>query len=400
MKRAGTILAMAIAAAAGPAAAGPVHLDPAETRKLCQVTGEYDRERQAPTVNRTETTAKFWGADLGASFEHEGRLVVLFGDTHPFGTIRPRDADSIAFSDTRDPADCLRLQFPLDGDGGYRPLTIPGIFQGAFAVPTGGFSRGGRMYVFASSDVPGRGFSARSVLARSDDHGLTFRALRTVSSDHMAHISPVVVRQGEVNGLPEHAGDGVLLFATGLFRGSKPYLAFAPADAIEDPTALRHFAGLDAADRPIWSDRETDGVPLFDQACLGEFSAGRERFLGKWLLLYTCGGGRATTYLRTADRPWGPWSMPEVLFDPLAPTRGCPFMNQTLGHAVQVATGGCPPVSDPHTPFNLGESYGPYLIDRFTTGEPGRSATIRFLMSTWNPYEVVLMQTVLRSGPR
>lgn len=379
-----------------PAAGETVRVVPGATEKVCQVTGQFDRQRNRPTVNETETRAKFWGTDLGASFEHEGRLVVLFGDTHPtFGTLRPRDADSIAFSTTTDPRDCLRLDFMSDPDGGYRPLTIPGIFQGAFAVPTGGLSLKGRMYVFSSSDVPGRGFSARAVLARSDDGGMTFRRLYDVSADRMAHISPALVKPGTVAGLPPHAGDGILVFGTGPFRRSQPYLAFIPADEIENPAALLHYAGLDGTGSPVWSRTEADGVPLFDQPCLGEFSAGWNPVLSRWLMLYTCGGARATTYIRTAEKPWGPWSDAEILVDPAALRRGCDFINQTRTLVVEASTGRCAAVSDPHTPFNLGEAYGPYLISRFTTGDKDRASAIYFLMSTWNPYNVVLMRTVL-----
>jgi hypothetical protein len=377
-------------------AAAQVRIDQRSTQKVCQVVGETDRQWMQAAVNRTEERARFWGTDLGASFEHKGRLVVLFGDTHPVaGIVRPRDADSIAFSDTANPEDCLRLSFLLNQDGGFRPLTIPGVYAGAFAVPSGGFSLNGAMYVLTTSDVPGRGPMARSVLARSDDDGWTFRRLYDLSIERLVHVSPALIPAGRVAGVPDQR-EGILFWGTGPFRRSNPHLAFIPAAEVENPAALRHFAGLRPGGEPIWSADERDSVPLFDQPCMGEFSAGWNEFLSKWLLLYTCGGRRAALFLRTADLPWGPWSAPVMLFDPARRLDGCAFLNSPP-EVIQVSAGGrpCPVVSDPHTPFNLGEAYGPYLISRFTRGEAGRSSTIYFLMSTWNPYTVVLMRTRL-----
>lgn len=43
----------------------------------------------------------------------------------------------------------------------------------------------------------------------------------------------------------------------------------------------------------------------------------------------------------------------------------------------------------------VGGEYAPYVISRFTTGGSG-STTIYFVMSTWNPYQAVLMKSTLR----
>ncbi|MCI0756068.1 DUF4185 domain-containing protein [Teichococcus vastitatis] len=383
---------------------GTVQVDARGTRKVCQVVGEFDRQRNVPTVNVTETRFKFWGSDLGASFEHKGKLYVLFGDTHPSGGLaRARDADSIAVSNTTNPQDCVRLSFLTEPDGGFRQLQIPGVYSGAFAVPTGGFSLDGRMYILASGDNRERRNIGRSVLARSDDDGHSFRYLYDISRDRMVHVAPVPVPAGQVPDLPVSGGAGLLLWGSGDFRRSDPHLAFLPADAVEQPGALRHFAGLDPVTRsPRWSADEADSVPLFHQPCLGELSAGWNPFLSKWMLLYTCGGPRASTILRTADKPWGPWSAPETLVDPAEQDGECGFISG--GRPPQPSqwtrfirfSRRCPAVSDPHTPSTPGEAYGPYLISRFTQGEPGRSSTIYFLVSTWNPYTVVLMQTRLR----
>ena len=53
------------------------------TRKLYQLTGECDRERNQFTLSRTGSEFGVWGTDLGSSFNHNGRIYFLFGDTGP-----------------------------------------------------------------------------------------------------------------------------------------------------------------------------------------------------------------------------------------------------------------------------------------------------------------------------
>ncbi|HSV29115.1 MAG TPA: hypothetical protein VLL76_06135, partial [Candidatus Omnitrophota bacterium] len=99
--------ALAILAALPAGAAEPVV---ERASKICQVTGEVDRSTGQPTVNATESRFGFWGTDLGASFQHDGKTVFLFGDTHPVkGLERARDRDLVAVSDDREPEDCLSL---------------------------------------------------------------------------------------------------------------------------------------------------------------------------------------------------------------------------------------------------------------------------------------------------
>jgi hypothetical protein len=75
--------------------------------------------------------------------------------------------------------------------------------------------------------------------------------------------------------------------------------------------------------------------------------------------------------LRSADHPWGPWSPPIQVFD-FGRDNGASFMQ----HAT---------------------AYGPYIIARFTEFDRmSRELTIYYNMSTWDPYQVMLMRTVLR----
>jgi hypothetical protein len=45
-----------------------------------------------------------------------------------------------------------------------------------------------------------------------------------------------------------------------------------------------------------------------------------------------------------------------------------------------------------------GGEYGPYQITRFSTGQPKEICDLHYTMSTWNPYQSVLMRTRIRES--
>jgi len=46
-----------------------------------------------------------------------------------------------------------------------------------------------------------------------------------------------------------------------------------------------------------------------------------------------------------------------------------------------------------------GGEYGPYVIDHYTRALPDRRPAVYFVLSTWNPYNVVLMRMMLEAAP-
>jgi hypothetical protein len=390
-------VSVALATAAAAATVAPA---PGSAARICQVTGDTDRSTGLPTGNRTASRYGFWGTDLGASFEHRGRLVVLFGDTHGSpGAGRPADGDVIAFSDDRDPADCLSLEVVADPDGRYRPIAVPGVDLGVFGVPTGGVSDGRSLWVFLTTDNSAERPMNRSVLARSDDDGRTFRAVRDVSRGTFVNVAPAVVPAAEAPEIPTGAAGAepvVLMWGTGVYRRSDVRLAAVPLARIGEEGATVYFAGADAATgAPRFSPREADAVPLTDDACAGELSVARVAPLGVWAMLYNCGNPEGRILVRTAERPWGPWSEAAVLFDPRRDGAFCGFV-----HPGASAPADCARLSDPHSPDVRGDVYGPYVVDRFTRAVGTDRAEIVFTLSTWNPYAVVLMRAELeRRGP-
>ena len=51
-------------------------------------------------------------------------------------------------------------------------------------------------------------------------------------------------------------------------------------------------------------------------------------------------------------------------------------------------------LSDPNRDDEWGGEYGPYIMSRFTTGKADR-CRIYYTMSTWNPYQVMVMRSDL-----
>jgi hypothetical protein len=113
--------------------------------------------------------------------------------------------------------------------------------------------------------------------------------------------------------------------------------------------------------------------------CVGELSSRYDKTLSLWVATYNCG---AQIELRVARQPWGPWSAAQVPFR--ASDGNCQFIYQS----------DCPALSDPNRTDKSGGPYGPYLLSSHSTGD-ATSATLYFVMSTWNPYNTMLMRTTV-----
>jgi len=133
---------------------------PGSSQKVCQPNGEIDYQTRQPTVSQTQTNYGLVGDDLGASFEHNGKLWFLFGDTAPTGTFNgkpngqsdpprtPADNDAIGFTSGANVDQCLKLDFVRDSIGAYQnPVVLnaqgtPAITLGPFEVPIAGIDVG------------------------------------------------------------------------------------------------------------------------------------------------------------------------------------------------------------------------------------------------------------------
>ena len=400
---------------------------PAATQKICQLTGQMDKERNQ--YIGTETDYGLAGVDLGASVEHNGRVYFLFGDTAPSGPLNPpwRDTatDSVVWVPANsDPEQGLHLNFLTAPDGKYLSprikLTSQSSCAGAsevdvstFDVPGGGFSDGASIYVFyttcwnGSFDAPLMG---KSLLVRLDDKANNcFTWIYTLSClpnaacyddgipvcGKFINVAPVVVTNSDFPGLPPSTGRGVLLFGSGRYRKSEVYLAYLPLEGLENRQNLLYW-GTDGVGGTNWVTSELSAIPLFvsPEPGVGEFSVSWNSFLMKWIMVYNqrtpMPDGPNLIYYRLGDHPWGPWHAPAVLFDP-ACDRG-------FGHFMHYSNPiSCDTVGDglQGDPNRVGDVYGPYLISHFTRANI-TTTTIYWTMSTWNPYQVMLMKSRLR----
>jgi hypothetical protein len=218
-------------------------------------------------------------------------------------------------------------------------------------------------------------------------------------------------------------------------RDAQLYLAWVPMPAIDSGGHFRweprHFAGLDAQGRPRFSVRERDGVPLDLDAeaegvqphevhdIVGQMSISWVESLQRFVMLY---GGDISPYfidlifgpessdvrhhsegpifIRYAEQPWGPWTRPQILFAAGDVKTGSgQYGPGGILHHARCKEATCAP-SEPvfaGTVDENGRLYGPSIIEPWTRTHPDRSVDLYWNMSTWNPYQVVLMRTHLPS---
>jgi hypothetical protein len=365
------------AAAPAPAPAAP----PARLRK--QWTEHLGRLTNTP-VNDCAALA-IRGTDLGASFARDGKIAFLFGDswttdganwdddsaaTTPLAPLAPGALPRLSW--LRDPASPAR----------FLPIRVPGVRLGGMCVPVEGVPVGPLTYIFCSAGWdPAAGRHRTSVLAHAS--GLDLDALvldHAVASDRFLNVSVVV--------------DGTIawIFGTGPYRASPVYLAGADVATLALRASWRYFAGL-AGGAPQWAASEQAAVALSPSADVGEISVRRHPTLGLYLMAYNSGSPRGI-HLRTAPAPWGPWSdPPEVIFAPGIAEDGGYEHFMHADERVALHDDG---LSEPGREQEWGGEYGPYLVPEwFEDGPVPGSWTIVYTLSSWNPYAVHLMRTML-----
>jgi uncharacterized protein DUF4185 len=374
------------------------------TRKVSQLTGDTDRETGQKTLNETGSRFGIYGTDLGVSFLHDGKLYFLFGDTNRTkgkpglpATAMPgedfneaaTDYDSIAYTTSDHAYEGIKLLFNSD----FPHLDYVDQMTGEH--PIEGISIGEYMYVFFTTDLFPETFLSptRSILARSNDGGIHFgKPLYTLSTDKFIHVSAQVIDNYVLQGLPEKAGEGLLIWGTGEHRKSDIYLAYIPLAEINNRSSLRFFSGIADEEedhlQPIWTSDESMAKPLFPTGCAGEISVRWNYYLEKWIMLYNCElCNTRGVIVRLADTPWGPWSAPKIIFDPEDGYRK--FIHEPGKDNLN------DPTRDGHE--DKGHEYGPYQMAPYSTGIKGRYTKIYFTMSTWNPYQVMQMSAIIPS---
>jgi hypothetical protein len=232
-----------------------------------------------------------------------------------------------------------------------------------------------------TTDHSAKKVMGRSVLAASHDDGRTFKQLYELSRTKFINVS-----FSPATGLL--AGGWLYIYGSGDYRKSSVCLARVRFADIVHRDKLQYFAG-ERKGEPRWSAKETDAVPLFRHDCIGEFSVKYLEPVNRFVMLYNADNPRGIT-MRSAEAPWGPWSRGTVIFEP--------GRDNGYGHFMHISAKfkkNADALSDPKEEDTWGGEYGPYLMARFTTGSMGR-CRIYYTMSTWNPYQVVVMRSDLK----
>ncbi len=360
-----------------------------QATKISQLTGDYDRHLGVPVLSQSLSRYRIEGIDLGVPFQDGDTTWILFGDTWgPKGGL----LDAIGYTTDQDPEQGLKLDFIADKNGVYEPIHIPGIGQAAFEVPNEGIIDGDEFYVWHTTDHSERHTMGRNVLAhayRADAEKAQYSLLYDYSTMYFINVSVVKVNNEEWGFLPDSVGEGLVILGSGEYRQSNVYLAYQPFKKLKDKSTIRYFSGMKEG-KPLWSKNEKNAQPLFRMAepGVGELSLSYNEFIQKWILLYNHHEPRGIN-MRTADMPWGPWTVPQVLFRPWEDGGYCHFMHTNWEYQQ------CDNVSNPGREYEWGGEYGPYQFAHFAKGD-SVSTTIYFTMSTWNPYETVLMKASLK----
>ena len=362
------------------------------TVKVEQLIGDEDKERHKATVSQSFTRFGVEGTELGNSFEHQGHAYFLFGPT--LGR-SPGLSDTIATTDTTNPNGGVHLDFLTNG-GKFIAVKPTGVTMAPMDVPVAGISLGGQMYVAVSTNFTKGQATDRSVLTKFVAPE-TFQTIRTISELPAGRFIKMSMhaQPGAIAGLPA-GGPFILTWGTGRYHESDAYLSIIPVGQFEAGKGIRYFSGLDAANAPTWSDNESDATPIVKDGTLADLSVTWCKDLDLWLMTYdrrTQPNGIAFSYSRT---PWGPWSEPEILFNPVRDNALGRFIHGPLR---KIDDGLAGPVLGQRNRVNAAEIRGgaiaPYVVERWTKVQ-GSELELYYVMSTVNPYVVVLMKSLLR----
>jgi uncharacterized protein (TIGR03437 family) len=445
---------------AAQSAAPTLTFVPRSSVKLYQINGDCDWTvwdasitNKTPTckstTSKTATNGDVLGDDVATSFENNGELIMMFGDTigatadySPWigflNAFAWNAHDPIARSTTLHAEDGLLLNFFLSGNHALEVAPPPQpdgapVDMGAFNVPNGGIFLNGTTYLSYktghTTDNAGNGTDANdyAVLGTFNETTQQFTSGRTTSSLPGGHFVTAAFYEAPAGILgtpaPVVPEPDVVMFGLGLYRASNIYLSVIPASEFASGvdsggnSATRYFSGMSNG-QPAWSSSESASVPIvtdLDPAnpTIGNLSAFFSQQLGLWLMTFDGGrgsGADAGTYFTYAPQPWGPWSTPQLIFDGCrdkgfgtfifyyyakASGNTCPSaMPAGVTSAPNSAGPAGPTISmtnnDPQT--TRGGGYAPQMVQRFTEIS-GNTLMIFYTLSTWNPYAVVLMES-------
>lgn len=332
----------------------PAPLEVSDLTLIAQLTGEE-------SINQTLTRYGIAGTDLGHTFDMDGRLYMVFGDTFGCcisGNGGPDGAgdwrrNAMAFIDDADPSDGLTFAGMVADEEGQAKQLIPPGRDDVTLIPTNGIAQDGRMVLHYMAvrrwGTPGRWELNSSGLTYSDDEGQTW-------IKESAAVWPGDSNFGQVAFARQ--GGYVYLFGIPGGRFGGVQLARVAEESLLDLGDYRYFSGATAGEAQ-WSEDAAEATTIVE-APVGELSVIWNEHLGRWIMTYL-DEGKAALVIRSAAALWGPWSEESIL------------------------------VSGSDYPQLYGAYMHPWLTEN--GGE-----SIYFTMSLWRPYNVFLMRARLAPG--
>lgn len=305
-------------------------------RVVALVAGQGERD-----VNGTAARFAVHGTDLGIMWrDSRGRLAVVFGDTYGAGWggrgAGPETADWRC-NTLAFATDDLRIESMVTDRPGHAAQILardPAVPEDT-VIPTAGFSWGGRDHLHYMS-------------VRSWGTGGRW----TTNYAGLAHSD-----DGGRTWVKEPRWPSAAGFQMGAFAGraGHVYLFGTPSGRLGDARLARLAgSGFEYWTGTRWSRSPSAAAPVM-AGPVGELSVQYNDVLGQWVAMHL-DEHRAAIVLRTAPEPTGPWTAGRVVAD------GAEFPGL----------------------------YGGFL-------HPDNGSVLRFTMSRWDPYHVVLME--VRSLP-
>src|SRR5260370_940464 len=252
------ILTMA-AVAQSPSATPTLTYNPGSSVKLEQIIGDCDwqyldwssgKGTCKPTASQTGTRFHVLGNGEGYTFENNGKLLFLSGDTMSADPNTSfKGGDPIGFSTTTDGEAPFLLNYYTESNG--LPLFVcrgsnsqcPGIATGGDDIPNSGISLPDGVYLVyhSGSDTSLPNPAAvhannYSVLVSFDENAKSFTAGRTISK--------------LTNGVGGHfiltslhaSGPDVYMYGVGLYRASDIYLSKTPAATFNSGVGTQYLS--------------------------------------------------------------------------------------------------------------------------------------------------------------
>lgn len=354
---------------------------PSSAKRLCQLTGDYD-PTGLPHLNDTLKWA-ISGTDMGCPVEFKDRLYFLFGDVP---TTNPVDLDPVCYTlDGKISRDNIRLRCVTGTQGRFNPMTVDGSTMSTNETATGAFVHENRLYAFI---VRGNSKPYSTLVSTGDpETSVNFTAHYDISDVHgkFWQIAPYVTRNAKWPGLPSHSGNGLLMWGQ---SGDSVYLAWVQlARGVPPLTAIRYYT----ADG-TWSPDQAMAAPIFSTDNVTQISVAWLQGPRKWLFLYTKASverPHESIVARLGADPWT-WSDEITLFNPDRENAWGKYMHQP-GHDELYK------LSPPRSPLLHGYPYSPFLLNRYTTWDSSsRRIQVVYMMATFVPYQVMLMQATLQ----